>query len=70
MDLNDLTWRKSSLSGNNGGDCVEVAELAPTTPRPTHKPDATYALRDSKNPIGPVLYFTPSEWQAFLRASK
>ena len=27
MDLNDLPWRKSSRSGDNGGDCVELAVL-------------------------------------------
>lgn len=34
-----VTWRKSSHSGNTGGDCVEVARL-----------DAVIGLRDSKNP--------------------
>lgn len=37
-----MTWRKSSFSGSNGGDCVEVA-------------NTLSALRDSKNPSGPVL---------------
>lgn len=37
-----MTWRKSSYSGSNGGNCVEVAS-------------ALGALRDSKNPSGPVL---------------
>jgi hypothetical protein len=37
-----MTWRKSSFSGSNGGDCVEVASHL-------------RALRDSKNPSGPVL---------------
>jgi hypothetical protein len=27
MDKLDLTWRKSSRSNANGGDCVEVAEV-------------------------------------------
>jgi hypothetical protein len=35
-------WRKSSYSGGNGGNCVEVA-------------NTLNALRDSKNPTGPVL---------------
>ncbi|MBL7499246.1 DUF397 domain-containing protein [Frankia sp. CNm7] len=51
-----LTWRKSSYSGGTGGNCVEVAPL----------PDGGRAVRDSKNPAGPVLYFTPAEWSAFL----
>ncbi|MFV2172551.1 DUF397 domain-containing protein [Actinomadura sp. LOL_016] len=44
MDLSKATWRKASRSGENGGDCVELAAL----------PDAV-AVRDSKNPHGPVL---------------
>ncbi|HEX6522050.1 MAG TPA: DUF397 domain-containing protein [Streptosporangiaceae bacterium] len=51
----NLTWRKSSYSGGSGGNCVQVA----TTP-------GAIALSDSKTPTGPVLRFTPSEWQAFL----
>jgi uncharacterized protein DUF397 len=38
----ELRWRKSSRSGGNGGQCVELA----------HTRDA---VRDSKNPDGPVL---------------
>lgn len=55
MDVNNLIWRKSTHSGTNGGNCVEVADL----------PDDGRAVRDSKNPQGAVLTFTPSEWQAF-----
>jgi hypothetical protein len=50
-----LQWVKSSLSFANG-DCVEVARL----------PDGRVAVRDSKDPAGPVLRFTPAEWAAFL----
>ncbi|MEV0751409.1 DUF397 domain-containing protein [Streptosporangium sp. NPDC050280] len=50
-----LTWRKSSYSGS-GDNCVEVAAL----------PGGGQAVRDSKNPGGPVLKFTPSEWSAFI----
>jgi len=50
------TWRKSSRSGGNGGQCVEVAFLN----------DRRVALRDSKNPNGPVLAFTPDEFSAFI----
>jgi hypothetical protein len=52
-----LHWVKSSLSFANG-DCVQVARL----------PDGRVAVRDSKDPGGPVLRFTPSEWAAFLGA--
>jgi len=49
-------WVKSSKSGTNGGNCVEIARLD----------DETIGVRDSKNPDGPVLKFTPDEWAAFL----
>jgi hypothetical protein len=48
-------WRKSSYSGTNGGDCVEVAATLP----------AAVAVRDSKDPDGPRLIFTPQAWAAF-----
>jgi hypothetical protein len=49
------TWIKSSLSAYNG-NCVEVAGLA----------DDRIRVRDSKNPRGGVLNFTPAEWDAFV----
>ncbi|GAA4223425.1 hypothetical protein FHR32_001267 [Streptosporangium album] len=70
MDLNDLAWRKSSLSGSNGGDCVEVASLENASYRPVHKQDATHAVRDSKDPSGPILYFDLVEWKAFINRVK
>ena len=45
MDLTRAKWRKSSRSGDNGGACVEVARNLPRI----------VAVRDSKNPHGPVL---------------
>jgi hypothetical protein len=53
VDLENAIWRKSSYSGSNG--CVEVAFV-----------DGDVAVRDSKNRQGPVLVFTPVEWDAFL----
>jgi hypothetical protein len=47
-------WRKSSRSGG-GDNCVEVA----------FAPDGTVAVRHSKNPDGPILVYTRSEWVAF-----
>ncbi|MGW0120661.1 DUF397 domain-containing protein [Streptomyces sp. NPDC003327] len=56
--LGAAAWRKSSYSGPNGGDCVEVAPL-----------DAHVAVRDSKNPAGPVLVARPGAFTAFVRAA-
>lgn len=54
-----MAWVKSSLSFSNG-NCVEVAEL----------PDGGAAVRNSRHPDGPVLQFTPDEWQAFIGGAK
>jgi len=51
-------WKKSSRSGT-GGNCIEVAEL----------PSAVL-VRDSKDPEGPRLAFTQSEWRAFVDGAK
>jgi uncharacterized protein DUF397 len=48
-------WRKSSYSSANGGNCVEVARDMP----------AAVAVRDSKDPEGPKLAFTPAAWREF-----
>ena len=47
-------WRKASASTSNG-NCVEVAPI----------PGGGVAVRDSKDPAGPILRFTPAEWSAF-----
>jgi len=52
-------WRKSSYSGG-AGNCVEIAGNLP----------GTVGVRDSKNPAGPVLVFTPRTWQAFVAGVK
>ncbi|GAA1992317.1 DUF397 domain-containing protein [Kitasatospora viridis] len=51
-------WHKSSHSGPNG-NCVEVAVPA----------EAVVAVRDSKDPAGPRLHFSPAAWQAFAGAA-
>ncbi|RLP94387.1 MULTISPECIES: DUF397 domain-containing protein [unclassified Micromonospora] len=56
MELNGARWRKSSRSSGNGGNCVEVADNLPDV----------VAVRDSKNPSGPALTFTPTAWRAFV----
>lgn len=60
MDLSAAEWRKSSRSGGNGAQCVEVAANLP----------GVVAVRDSKNPDGPKLIFTPGEWRAFIGGIK
>jgi len=47
-------WRTSSFSSDQGGECVEVADL-----------DGRHVVRDSKDPTGPTLTFTTTEWVAF-----
>jgi hypothetical protein len=59
IDPASLAWRKSSYS-EGGGECVETAVL----------PDRRVALRDSKQPDGAILLYTPAEWSAFLTGAK
>lgn len=68
MDLSRAHWRKSSLSGNNGGDCVEVAAIEGHQAPAANKADeeVVFAVRDSKNPDQPALVFTRAEWDAFV----
>ena len=61
MDLTGAPWRKSPYSGGNGGACVEVAVV----PGSKEGSDYVITMRDSKDPDGPVLTFTPDEWKAF-----
>jgi Domain of unknown function (DUF397) len=58
MTADRALWRKSSYSGDNGGDCVEVAGNLP----------GVVAVRDSKNPAGPSLAVVPQAWAAFTAA--
>ncbi len=64
-------WQKASYSGGNGGNCVEVTATRDTVNTP-HKADEDmlYLLRDSKDPRGPKLAFTNSEWEAFIAGVK
>lgn len=78
LDLSRAVWRKSSRSGGNGncvevaqavwrkstrsagnGSCVEVATV-----------EDAVAVRDSKDPAGPVLAVTPAAWATFLHATR
>jgi hypothetical protein len=59
VDLSKAAWRKSTRSGPNCDNCVEVAFV-----------DGAIAVRDSRNPDGPALIFTPAEWDAFVGGAK
>jgi hypothetical protein len=58
-DLTGADWKKTGRSGPYTDNCVEVAFI-----------DGAIAVRDSKNPTGPVLVFTPGEWDAFVDGAK
>ncbi|MEU8329334.1 DUF397 domain-containing protein [Micromonospora sp. NPDC048839] len=58
-DLTGAIWRKSTRSGDNGGDCVEVATNLPRI----------VAVRDSKDATGPLLTFTMQAWTDFIAAA-
>ncbi|SCF15814.1 protein of unknown function (DUF397) [Micromonospora viridifaciens] len=57
-DLAGAAWRKSTRSGGNGGNCVEVATNLP----------GIVAVRDSKDSGGPALIFGPKIWGDFVNA--
>ncbi|WP_211590176.1 DUF397 domain-containing protein [Microbispora sp. H11081] len=58
-DLACAVWRKAGRSNTAGDQCVEVARLCDGV-----------AVRDSKDPQGPRLMFTPGEWEAFIEGVK
>ncbi|MET9977187.1 DUF397 domain-containing protein [Streptomyces microflavus] len=55
-DLTSATWRKSSYSNSDGGNCVEVSDDYP----------GVVPVRDSKRPEGPAVVFAASAWSAFV----
>lgn len=50
-----VVWRRSTASGNQGDDCVEVAFIREAV-----------LVRHSKDPAGPTLRFSLREWAAFV----
>ncbi|MFD5729991.1 DUF397 domain-containing protein [Streptomyces sp. NBC_00523] len=50
-----LAWFKSSYSGTEGGQCIEVANGA-----------GAVHVRDSKNVAGPVLRVSQNAWAGFV----
>jgi hypothetical protein len=59
-NLRGARWRKSSYSGQAGGECVEVADGVP----------GVVPVRDSKDPQGPALLFPPEAWADFVSGVK
>ena len=57
-ERSSLSWRKSAMSTNNGS-CVQVAAVP-----------GKVILGDSKDPLGPVLVYTPTEFHAFLDGAR
>jgi len=60
IDLNGVTWRKSSYSNTSGGECVEFAPNLP----------ALVPVRDSKNPAHGTLLFGVDAWAEFVGSVK
>jgi hypothetical protein len=80
MDLSQIEWRKASYSSSNGGECVEVGVWRKASyssnnggncvevtagPGDSAGTDMSCLVRDSKDPDGPRLAFSPAGWQAF-----
>jgi hypothetical protein len=59
MDMSSAIWRKSSYSGANGGNCIEITAAGHIV-----------AVRDSKDSQGPVLAFGPQAWKTFATQVK
>ncbi|MFG1658022.1 DUF397 domain-containing protein [Micromonospora chersina] len=56
MTTAEPRWRTSSRSTDSGGNCVEVADNLP----------GVVLVRDSKDPSGPTLAFTPAAWRSLV----
>ncbi|RAY16435.1 DUF397 domain-containing protein [Actinomadura craniellae] len=76
-DLAHVIWRKSSRSNSQGGTCVEIglvwhrssySETQVSECIEAARAERVVAVRDSKNPDGPVLAFSPAEWRGLLTA--
>ncbi|QKG23441.1 DUF397 domain-containing protein [Actinomadura verrucosospora] len=80
MDLTELTWRKAKRSGENGGNCIELAALI--WRKSTHSgsnggdcvelADAAgvVAVRDSKDPDGPVLLVSRAALRSAVNSAR
>jgi hypothetical protein len=80
MKQNRAEWRKSSYSGGNGGQCVEVAAAWRKSSysggnggdcvEVADNMPRIVAVRDSKNPSGPELVFSRAAWETFTDGVK
>ncbi|MEV6565561.1 DUF397 domain-containing protein [Streptomyces kronopolitis] len=84
IDLSSTTWRTSSYSNSNGGNCIEVSDdfLTSAAWRKSSYSNtsggncieiadnlpALVPVRDSKNPQGPALVFSATAWGSFVAA--
>ncbi|WP_327306572.1 DUF397 domain-containing protein [Streptomyces sp. NBC_01298] len=81
QNLTSAAWRKSSYSGNTGGECVECAPLGTAAWRKASSSSTNggecveiaaqpcrIAVRDSKRPDGPAFTVAPEAFGAFLRS--
>ncbi|MFD8794216.1 DUF397 domain-containing protein [Streptomyces vinaceus] len=81
QDLTSARWRKSSYSGDTGGECVECAPLGAAAWRKASYSGDTggqcvevaaqpcrIAVRDSKDPEGPAFTVSPAAFAAFVGA--
>ena len=59
IDLSNVTWRKSSYSNQDGGNCVEVAHSLPLVP-----------VRDSKDTARTPFVFAGTAWAVFVEYIK
>jgi hypothetical protein len=57
--MDGMKWRKSSRSGTNGENCVELTAV-----------NGGVAVRDSKDPYGPILTFRRNEFREFIATTK
>lgn len=79
MNTSELTWFKSSFSGSEGDNCIEIAfnwrkssyssgssgDCVEVAACPS-----TVHVRDSKDKEGPQLAFTPAEWAHFVEFAR
>ncbi|MFF8788475.1 DUF397 domain-containing protein [Streptomyces sp. NPDC015125] len=86
IDLSTVTWRKSTYSNPDGGQCIEVSDdlLSTATWRKSSHSNqdggaclevsddfpALVPVRDSKHPHGPALLFEAPAWSSFVTAVK